>query len=47
MDAVQASISAPTYFPIFELKNPATSNADQLGYGGVCGNDPSMAGKDL
>ncbi|MDR2554657.1 MAG: patatin-like phospholipase family protein [Fibromonadaceae bacterium] len=43
-DAVLASMSAPTYFPICELKDPATGKADQLGDGGVCGNDPSMAG---
>jgi patatin-like phospholipase/acyl hydrolase len=43
-DAVLASMSAPTYFPIFELKDPSTGKADQLGDGGVCGNDPSMAG---
>jgi len=43
-DAVLASMSAPTYFPIFELKDPISGNVDQLGDGGVCGNDPSMAG---
>lgn len=43
-DAVLASISAPTYFPIVELKDPKTGAVDQCGDGGVCGNDPSMAG---
>jgi len=43
-DAVLASMSAPTYFPICELKDPATGKTDQLGDGGVCGNDPSIAG---
>jgi len=43
-DAVLASMSAPTYFPIYELKDPATGRSDLLGDGGVCGNDPSMAG---
>jgi len=42
-DAVLASISAPTYFPIVELKDPCKGEVDQLGDGGVCGNDPSMA----
>jgi len=43
-DAVLASMSAPTYFPIYELKDPISGKVDQLGDGGVCGNDPSMAG---
>jgi len=43
-DAVLASMSAPTYFPICELKDPSSGKSDQLGDGGVCGNDPSMAG---
>ncbi|MCL1967280.1 MAG: hypothetical protein FWF67_05310 [Fibromonadales bacterium] len=37
-------MSAPTYFPIYELKDPISGKVDQLGDGGVCGNDPSMAG---
>ena len=42
-DAVLASISAPTYFPPVKLKNEK-GNFQMLGDGGVCGNDPSLAG---
>lgn len=42
-DAVLASISAPTYFPPVKLKNER-GNFQMLGDGGVCGNDPSLAG---
>jgi patatin-like phospholipase/acyl hydrolase len=42
-DAVLASMSAPTYFPIADMKDPDTGKSEQLGDGGVCGNDPSMA----
>jgi len=41
-DAVLASISAPTYFPIAEIKDEK-GVVEQLGDGGVCANDPSMA----
>jgi patatin-like phospholipase/acyl hydrolase len=37
-DAVLASMSAPSYFPICEL------NGEQLGDGGVCANDPVLIG---
>jgi patatin-like phospholipase/acyl hydrolase len=44
-DAVLASMSAPTFFPICVLKDPSkTEEPEQFGDGGVCGNDPSMAG---
>ncbi|MDR2580516.1 MAG: patatin-like phospholipase family protein [Fibromonadaceae bacterium] len=42
-DAVLASISAPTYFRPLKLKNEE-GKEEQLGDGGVCGNDPSLAG---
>ncbi|MDR3019780.1 MAG: patatin-like phospholipase family protein, partial [Treponema sp.] len=37
-DAVLASVSAPTFFPVAEI------GKEKLGDGGVCGNDPSLAG---
>jgi patatin-like phospholipase/acyl hydrolase len=42
-DAVLASMSAPTYFPVAVLKNEKNEE-EKLGDGGVCGNDPSLAG---
>lgn len=42
-DAVLASMSAPTYFPVAILKNEK-GEEEKLGDGGVCGNDPSLAG---
>jgi patatin-like phospholipase/acyl hydrolase len=42
-DAILASISAPTYFPIVELKDPLNGEKCQYGDGGVCMNNPSMA----
>ena len=42
-DAVLASMSAPTYFPVAKIKDEA-GNEELLGDGGVCGNDPSLAG---
>jgi patatin-like phospholipase/acyl hydrolase len=43
-DAVLASMSAPTYFPIAEIREHANAPVENLGDGGVCGNDPSLAG---
>ncbi|MDR3002150.1 MAG: patatin-like phospholipase family protein, partial [Fibromonadaceae bacterium] len=42
-DAVLASMSAPTYFRPVKLMNEKGIE-EQLGDGGVCGNDPSLAG---
>jgi patatin-like phospholipase/acyl hydrolase len=42
-DAVLASMSAPTYFPVAKIKDE-NGNENMLGDGGVCGNDPSLAG---
>ena len=42
-DAVLASMSAPTYFRPLKLKDE-DGKEEQLGDGGVCGNDPSLAG---
>jgi len=42
-DAVLVSMSAPTYFRPVKLKNEEGKD-EQLGDGGVCGNDPSLAG---
>jgi predicted acylesterase/phospholipase RssA len=42
-EAVLASMSAPTFFPVLKLKDDKGEN-EWLGDGGVCGNDPSLAG---
>jgi len=42
-DAVLASMSAPSFFPIVRLLEE-DGNPECLGDGGVCGNDPSLAG---
>ena len=42
-DAVLASMSAPTYFPAVKIID-AKGNESILGDGGLCGNDPSLAG---
>jgi len=42
-DAVLASMSAPTYFPPFRTIED-NGKPEVLGDGGVCGNDPSLAG---
>ncbi|MCL2144139.1 MAG: patatin-like phospholipase family protein [Endomicrobia bacterium] len=42
-DAVLASMSAPYYFPAALIKDE-NSKEEKLGDGGVCGNDPSLAG---
>jgi len=42
-DAVLASMSAPTYFCPLKLEDDR-GELEQLGDGGVCGNDPSLAG---
>ncbi len=43
-DAVLASMSAPTYFPVAEIRENPKAPLEKLGDGGVCGNDPSLAG---
>lgn len=42
-NAVLASMSAPTFFPVARLKNE-NGKEERLGDGGLCGNDPSLAG---